>query len=303
MNNSTTLRRGWQLLPCAILFLLLSLPARLTAQESVPYRILLNDPTRVPTTYVDLLYFDYEGSMSNQLKWHKGVPGLGATAQFELKPLDKMGFEGKATLFYTGKKTQFVKLPFHLEGGGVISLKSKIKEQPIKVPLKTFKTKADVVTDDGQWLGTVDAIGYNYIEVMAKKEFRTWARAGLMFRRSTYRPMNDGNYTLGAQTVGGVYLGVEVTRRAHVVTELSDKVALSAEYMKMYADIMVYPLATVSTPQRNNRTPIGFRIGATGKLPGMKNVLNYMFPKVEFGLYPLDGFYWSVGLGINLYKA
>lgn len=280
-----------------------SLAIALKAQELVPYRILVNDPQLVPTTYIDVVYFDVEGSMANQLKWHKGVPGVGSSAQAEFKPLDRMGIQGKVCVYWAGKKRQTMKLPFHIEGGAALSLSSKIKVQKIKVPIKSFKTRVDVVDTDGNWLGRADAIQMNYIEVMADKEFRTWGRAGLMFRRSSYSPHIDANLQLGAQTVAGIYAGVEVTRRAHVVTQLADKSTVSAEYFKTYVDLMAFPLATFSTPDRGKRVPIGFRFGATGKLPGMRNFMNYCFPKVEFGLWPLDGPYWSVGLGINLYKS
>ncbi len=280
---------------------LLSFTAK--AQQPAPYTLIVNDPSMVPSTYIDLVYFDYEGTMSNPDKWNQNVAGLGSTIQAEIKPMDKIGVQGKLSFYWYGDKKEVVKLPTHLEGGAVMSIGSKIKEQDIKVPLRYFKTKVDVVDDQGRWRGTTDGIGMNYIEVKAKKEFRTWARAGALLRRSTYRPNINRSSQLGSETVVGVYAGIEVTRKAHVVAQLADREAVSAEYLKFYGDLMIFPVAAHSTPDRGKRTPVGFRLGMTGKAPGMRHFANYMAPKVEIGMWPLDGWFWSVGFGMSLYKS
>ncbi|HHG85298.1 MAG TPA: hypothetical protein ENJ82_11185, partial [Bacteroidetes bacterium] len=65
-----------------LMFLLLmgmSFPGLSWAQDVINYKMLVNDPTLVPTSYIDIVYFDYEGSMANQNKWHKAVNGLGSS--------------------------------------------------------------------------------------------------------------------------------------------------------------------------------------------------------------------------------
>ncbi len=270
--------------------------------NNVPYKILVDDASRVPGSYVDLFYFNYEGAMVNQLNWHKGFDGLGSSIQAEFKPSGKFGVQGRASVFYIGEKKEQMKLPFHLEAGGLVSLKSKIKAQEIKVPLKSFRKRVDIVDRSGNTIGSGTALAYNYIKVMADKEFTSWGRAGMLFRRATYKPMVDGMPLLGSQSVLGIFAGIEFIRKAHVETEVYDKVIVSAEYFKTYGDILFYPVATFSTAVANRKRLLGFRFGATGKLPGMKAALNYMFPRVEFGKLPLDGWYWNVGIGVNLYK-
>lgn len=288
----------------SVLLLLLSLTyQKANAQENVPYQIRINDPSIVPNSYIDLVYFDYEGTMSNPDKWNQNVGGLGSTVQAEIKPMDKIGIQGKLSIYWYGDKSEVVKLPIHLEGGAVMALGSKIKNQDIKIPLRYFKTKVEVTDNQGRWIGRTDGIGMNYIEVEAKKEFKTWARAGLLFRRATYRPNINRSSQLGAQTVAGIYAGFELCRKAHVVAQIENREAVSAEYIKFYGDLMFFPIAAHSTADRGKYTPLGFRLGMTGKAPGMRHFLNYMAPKVEIGMWPLDGFYWSVGLGINLYKS
>lgn len=271
--------------------------------ESIPYKILVNDPTIVPTNYVDLYYFDYEAAMVNQLNWQKKFDGLGSTVMAEIGVANAVGVQARASVYYLGERTEQMKLPFHVEAGGYFKVKEMVKKQKIKVPLRTFKTRVRIEDRDGNYLGSGKALAYNFIEVMANKQFDVRGRAGAMFRRQTYAPVVEGTSYMGSQSVMGIYIGGEVTRRAHVETQVFDSVITSAEYFKSYADVVIFPVATVSTPAQNRRRLIGFRFGATGKLPGMKNIMNWMFPKVEFGKLPLDGWYWNVGFGMNLYKS
>lgn len=286
-----------------ILIVLVGITTISFSQEKVQYRILLDSAELVPKSYIDAYFFNFEGSMSNQVNWHKAAEGLRAGLQGEFVLPGGLGVEGMVFATYSGDEKEVSKLPMHLEAGAFKKIKSKKKGQSIKVPIRQFKTKVDVVSEEsGRWLGEVDAVQTNYIEVTAQKLFESNLRGGVTFRNSSYTPSIEGNKELGTQTNLGVYGGMSFLRKAHILTQLKDKSTVSAEYMKIYVDAIFYPVVAYSTTATTKKSPIGFRTGVNGKLPGMKGWFAKMVYNVEFGLLPLDGWYWGVGIGVNVFK-
>ncbi|MCB0736489.1 MAG: hypothetical protein KDC92_03175 [Bacteroidetes bacterium] len=273
------------------------------AAQDVSYQILEDSANRIENTYVTFYELRVDMSAVDQSKWHKGFAGIGSElqVQYALKP--NFGIDAIGTYYWFGDKRLGTNMPFRLDIGVWTNNEGKYKTQEIKVPLRLFKTKANVEDDKGRWLGTVDAIGLSYITVEAQKLFQTGLRGGLTMRRATYRPMVDSKYQLGIQNVLGMYGGVQFTRKAHVVTQLEHKVAVSAEYMKWYLDLMYFPIASTTTVDINNRKRLGYRFGVWATSPGMKGLFAKTVYNVELGRLPLDGWYVSLGLGWRLYKS
>ncbi|MBO6516464.1 MAG: hypothetical protein JJ975_07920, partial [Bacteroidia bacterium] len=159
-------------------FVWLSLCASLCKAQGVAYYVLEDSADRIASSYIDLVYFDYEGSMSNQLKYHKGVPGGLATLRADMKLSDPVGVEGQLGMGWFGEKLDVVR-PLRIEAGGNYKVKTKYREQDIKVHLRSYKVKADVTDKTtGTYLGRVDALKTEFIEVPARKKFEYFGRAG-----------------------------------------------------------------------------------------------------------------------------
>jgi len=270
--------------------------------QTIQYTVLEDNPKLVPTTYIDLMAFDYEGGLSNPDEWQERMSGLGIGLNVNYPLSETFKINSRLTLFYAGDRTEVVKLPLHIEGVAAKRIRSKNVEKDVKVNVNYFYSTADVVTSNGRWLGTVDVLNVNQIVVPGTYEKNTYARGGTLFRRSTYAPTLESGREFGSQANLGIFGGLEWESKVHVVTWLSTgKSALSSQYLRYYLDGLFYPLASASTSDVANKTPFGFRFGVTGQLVDMKiGFMSRMVPKIEVGMYPLDGLFWNVGIGCNL---
>lgn len=187
-----------------------------------------------------------------------------------------------------------------VDAGVFYRLGEKKKVKDVKVNVSTFKTKVDVETSSGRYLGTVDALGVNQILVDGTYKLQNSARGGLCYQSGTYDRQRDG---IGTYNSVGVFAGFVRESKVHIDVALTDRMTKSAQYVRMYAVIVFFPVANSDISPLGEISRLGFRAGAQGSLPGMKNFLNAMAPKVEIGYHVLNGSYFQLGFGYNIYKS
>ena len=273
----------------------------LSARAQVGYRILNDNPDAVPSNYVYLYYFDFEGSMLAQVDernsavgalgssveaWHQITPSLGTNVFF------KYGFSGDAK--------EVKKAPIRLDAAAFYRLGEKKKVKDVKVNVSTFKAKVDVEDGQGKYIGTVDALGVNQIIVDGTYKLQNSVRGGIAYQNGTY---DRGLKGLGTYNSMSIYAGFVRESKVHVDVALEDRKTTSAQYLRMYADVMFSPVANSDVSPLGKVSRLGFRAGAVGSFPGMRNFMNAMAPKVEIGYHVLNGTYFQIGLGINVYKS
>lgn len=283
-----------------IVVLLSFLTVNLSAQ--VGYRLLVDSPEVVPNNYYYLYYFDFDGSMlADQDVRNQSASGLGVSIDVWQHVTDNMGVNSSVKYSYGGPTAELSKLPIKLDLGGFYRLNEKKKVKGVKVNVSTFKTKVDVEDSRGKYLGTVDALGVNQITVDGTYRLQNSVRGGIAYQNGTY----DRGRQIGSGTYNslGIYAGFVRESKVHVDVALKDRKTTSAQYVRMYADVMINPMAKTDVLPMGKISRLGFRAGALGSFPGMRNFMNAMTPKVEIGYHVLNGSYFQVGFGINVYKS
>jgi hypothetical protein len=204
-------------------------------------------------------------------------------------------------LNYSDLRSEYIQYPVKIETAFHNRFASKERQKPVRINVRAFKTVVEEVDVYGNFRGFRDAIGVEQIEVMGTEGITRYARGGLLFQNGSYlrnAPKESGSYTTGA-----FFVGFAQESRISVTAQLLNRTSTSAQYMRTYFDLMVFPVATTSVENVGKRSIVGFRVGGLGHFPGMKNFMNAMAPKVEIGMNALDGWYWQVGLGFNVYKS
>ncbi|MGB0850247.1 MAG: hypothetical protein ACPGTP_03305 [Bacteroidia bacterium] len=283
-----------------IIFILLSFwSANLSAQ--VGYRLLVDSPEVVPTNYYYLYYFDYDGALLADVDArNNAVGGLGISAEAWQEITPSIGVTSYFKYNYSGAVTESSKFPVRLDLGAFYRMGEKRKVKDVNVNVSTFKTKVDVEDNRGRYLGSVDALGVNQIMVDGTYKLQNSLRGGLTYQNGTYDRQLDGG--IGTYNSLGVFAGFVRESKVHVDVALEDRKTTSAQYLRMYADVMFFPVANSDVSPLGKVSRLGFRTGAVGSFPGMRNFMNAMAPKVEVGYHVLNGSYFQVGFGYNVFK-
>lgn len=271
------------------------------AQQKIEYKILVDSPGVVPSNFVYLYYFDYFGRMSNAEKRHRAVRGLGASINAFHHITKDEAVEFSFHMNHSDLRSSARKYPIKTDAAFNHVIGRKSRSKGVRINIRAFKTVVEVNDQYGNFRGFHDAIGVEQIEVPGTEGLTRYARAGLLYQNGSYdrqKPKELGTYHTGA-----VFVGFAQESRINVDVQLLNRTSRSAQYMRTYFDLMYFPLATTTADNKGKKSALGFRIGGLGHFPGMKNFMNYMAPKVEIGINALDGWYWQVGLGFNVYKS
>ncbi|MFK8037136.1 MAG: hypothetical protein AB8B74_02515 [Crocinitomicaceae bacterium] len=256
------------------------------AQESIPYKVSYDNPDDLGNNYIYGYYFDYMTGNSTS--------SLGVSTNTWIA-LNKINLEADLKLGFLGDAAAVKRLSTRINVGAGFEISNKKKVKDVKVNVNTFYTKVDVETADGKYVGRFDALAVQQIKVPGTYKLETTLQGGLLYRNGSVDKSYEGRFR-----ELGIYGGVTYESKVNITTDLFDKQSKSAQYLRMYADLVYYPVFTLtnSDPELDN-SRIGFRVGGLGHLPNMNNFINYMAPKIEAGLNPV-GFYFIVGLGFNI---
>ena len=269
------------------------------AQDKIEYRTVVDNPDLVPDNYLFLYYFDYEASLlSDQDERHSAVASLGASINGIYKVSDKLKADAYFKYAYFGDVKEVKKFPVKLDLGVSYLVSNKRKNKDVKVNVSSYTTTVEVKDDNGKTLGWTDAVGVNQIMVPGTYKLETGLRGGLSYQNGTY---DRGSNGLGTYRTLAASIGIVRESKVHLVAELRDGHRISAQYLRMYFDLNFYPLASSSINTIGKVSRLGFKAGAQGSLPGMRNFMNYMTPKVEIGYHALNGSYFQIGLGLDLF--
>lgn len=269
-----------------IIYCLLLCSFGVFAQETIPYSVTFDDPDQLGNSYIYGYYFDYMSGNSTS------SAGISTNAWIAM---NKLNFEGDFKLGFYGDAAEVNRLSGRINLGAGLEIANKKKEGSVKVNVRAFKTKIDVETSDGVYLGKFDAIGVQQIKVPGTYKYETTLQAGAIYRNGSVAKSYQGTFR-----ELGIYAGIARESKVNILTELYDREAVSAQYIRMYAHAVFYPVMSLDVPDDEfDKSRFGFRAGALGHLPGMNNFINYMTPKVEVGYNPF-GFYFALGLGMNI---
>jgi hypothetical protein len=272
-----------------VTFCLIMIISKANSQKTVEYKIVSDNPDNIPNNYIYWYYFDYQS----------GINGLGTSLNSWYHVSPKIIAEASLKFDYFGDSKALKKFPLKLSGGVAFTFKEKKKIKNVKVNVSSFKTKVAVEDEDGNFKGYVDAIGVNQIIVPGTYKFETSVHGGLEYQNGTIKSEKNG---LGTFNSLGVYAGIVRESKVGVNTQIKDRIATSNQYIRMYADVMVFPVANTTITNEGKKSFIGFRAGAVGSFPGMKNFINFMTPKVEIGYHVYTGIYFQVGFGVDILR-
>ncbi len=266
--------------------------------NSIEYRVVSDEPERIPDNFLFLYYFDYQGGLlNNPDERHNAVGSLGSSVDV-WQHVGPIVISGTFKLGYAGDASEAKKIHFKTDVGVSLPIGSRTKKKTAKVNVSLFTKIVSVEDEDGNFLGVAEVVGVNQILVPATYKYSRYARAGIDFQNGTY----DRNLaSIGTYNSLGIYAGFVRESRVNVVTQLLNREALSSQYIRMYVDGFFYPLLSTDVDPVGKKLPFGIRAGMQGSLPGMKNFINWMVPKVEIGFHGFHGTYFMVGFGVNLY--
>ena len=277
------------------LLLILLMPTAFYAQEKVNFKVITDDPNHVSDKLVNA-YFSFNYGKNSDISIGFGVDGL-----WKIKD----GIEAIGDLSYApGLLIPFS--GFHTELGGTYELSSKTKVKDVKVVLKWSDSKSQVgnTVYENKSATWVDSKG----TFLAK----TKARGGLYMHKSGYRLKNNGLDVDGNFSMTGLFVGLEKSTQAALISEVDGKKGVTSGLTRFYADALVMPLIKV------DGTGDGFGVGGRlgfwtifnpnkAKKSSPDRLVHYqayqtMFFKVEVGYRPFDKYFFSMSTGINVFK-
>lgn len=200
---------------------------------------------------------------------------------------------------------------FQIEGGLFFPLKSKevTKEVPVFLSYDPYAgTKYNF--DDGK---TYNIEETKYIKIPSGKYKNTYGvRSGLHYRSvgiaDDIQDLEPGNIN-----IGGIYLGGQMTSQAFVRTIINDDVErIGAGFTRLYADIFILPISTVSNDMllmaediKSDGT-IGWRVGYQWYISPHEGEYKFFGNSVfgaELGSRPLSGFMFNLYWGYALNRS
>ncbi|MFM7328824.1 MAG: hypothetical protein ACKORJ_06290 [Bacteroidota bacterium] len=269
-----------------------------SAQNMVSYQVVENEPeklARLSLTF-DYLYMNFgkgnvEGSSADY-----GINGT-------FRPAEAMEVNGMVHL----PLISFQKPAAVLVDANVVLYLSKNRiVKTVPVYLKYQETKGLLT----------NTITTSSIEVPdANVDNRFGLRGGIYLRRNSYSEIGDPSDRVAAVTQTGVYGGIQLFRTVNLRLKTGDGTAATEGGVIWYADVMI--LGTSFSDQavldyyklvNGKIAPIGVRVGVMLKpvMPGNSSTRIGFFKSLdmrgEFGVRPVDRFFFNMGVGWNFLR-
>lgn len=225
---------------------------------------------------------------------------LGASGAYGLT--SRIGFEGNASTSYVsirpGGYTQ-------VEGGAFLNLRMREKTKNTRVILSYSRTSGVNST----------TTSVSYLEVPARVKIATGLRGGLNYSSTGIK--TDGIKVAAASgqlNLAGLYAGIQTTNKHLIKTQLQGESEPSptGALFKLYADVLLYPVSSISDPFLDSKLPSGNLGGRAGILwvvapytkrqhPNYRAFLHRLNISTEIGSKPVEGFYIKMGAGWGLF--
>ncbi|MFY0606096.1 MAG: hypothetical protein JXR10_05235 [Cyclobacteriaceae bacterium] len=262
------------------LIAILSFLITLQSFGQISYKIIEDDPSQIKTSFVGI-GIGFEGSVDNALM-------IAAPARMSLSNgMAVEGIVGFDAYKLGGKGPTFL-----LDGGLFLPLSAKTKTKDVRI-VTAFEMESNAFT--GERTETT-----RFFMAPATVDINYGARGGAYFRTAGVEQTGFGEGTFA--TIGGIYLGGQMTSKAFVNTEVEgykNPLAASA-FTRVFFDLMVLPVSSVDdttfgTNAKKDKL-IGWRTGLQmfgNAHKGAKGFFTKAIYTMELGSRPLTGLYFQ----------
>lgn len=271
-----------------------------TQGERMTYQILEDEPESANTNFIAPEF----GAESNSTDLSIF---LGANARKAF--VGNLTFEGLARFDVYSMNAGSAS--FQIEAGGFLPLitKEKNKEVPIMLSYNPYAGK-QYNTDDGKLYNVEET---KYIKVPSGKYKNKYGIRGGLHFRSTGVADDIANLDPGNINLGGLYIGGQMTSQAFVKALINDDVErIGAGFTRLYADILVLPVSTVSDDMLLDAEDLksdgilGWRVGYQWYISPHEGEYKFFGNSVfgaEIGSRPLSGFMFNFTWGYALNRS
>lgn len=214
----------------------------------------------------------------------------------------RIGFEGNLSTSYLSIRPEGYT---QLEGGAFLNFKSREKTKDTRVML-SYQRSSDVYTT---------TTSTSYVEVPAKVKIVTGLRGGIYYSSSGLK--TDGIKVAAASgklNLAGIYAGIQTTNKHLIKTQMKgeQEPTPTGALFKLYADMLLFPMSSISDPFLDSQLSTGNLGGRAGILwvlapytkkhhPNYRAFLHRLNISSEIGSKPVDGFYIKMGAGWGLF--
>ncbi len=248
--------------------------------SQISYKIIEDDPEQIKTSFVGV-GVGFEGSNDNSLMF-------AAPARLALQNgMAVEGIVGFDAYKLSGKGATFL-----LDGGLYLPMINKTKTKDVRI-VTDFETTSNNFTGERTETTT-------YFEAPATIAIDYGPRGGAYFRTAGIEQtvLADGTFA----TMGGIYLGGQMTSKGFVNTEIEgyDDPRAASAFTRIFFDFMVLPVSSIDdTVIANNAKKdklIGWRTGLQmfgNAHKGAKGFFRKAIYTVELGSRPYTGMYFQ----------
>lgn len=264
--------------------------------QQVSYRVLEDNPDQAFTKFV-APEFGMENNATDL-----GV-FLGVSTRRRLTGSMVLEAVGRFDLFSSNSSGA----TYLLEGGIFLPLKSKIKNKEVPIIL-SYDPYAGTAYNNGQRYNVEETKFLTIPSGQYKNEYGL--RGGIHHRvigvEDDINGIAPGNISLA-----GVYLGGQMTTKAHVRTKINDDVErYGAGFTRIYFDFLILPVSNLSAealaPAAKSDGAIGWRIGYQWYVSPHEGSYKFLGNSVfgaELGSRPLSGFLFNITWGFALNRS
>lgn len=211
----------------------------------INYTIIADDPSQIKTNFVGA-GIGFEGSLDNSVV-------IAAPGRFSLK--NGMAVEG--IVGFDAYKLSGNGATILIDGGLYLPMGNKTKTKDVKI-ITDFQSSSNYVTG-------VRTETTSYFEAPATVDMDYGPRGGAYFRTAGIEQTGFGEGTFA--TMGGIYLGGQVTQKAFVNTKIEgmDEPRAASAFTRVFFDVMVLPVSSINDTALPNKAKkdklIGWRTG------------------------------------------
>ncbi len=259
----------------SILFLLIGVQAF----SQISYKIIADDPSQIKTSFVGV-GIGFEGSVDNSLM-------IAVPARLALKN----GMAAEGVIGFDAYKLGGKGPTFLLDGGLFLPMKSKTKTKDVKIITDFSSTTS--------FSGETTEIT-TFFEVPATIDINYGPRGGAYFRTAGVEQTGFGAGTFA--TIGGIYLGGQMTSKAFVNTEIDgfDEPRAASAFTRIFFDFMILPVSSINDTSIGTNAKkdklIGWRTGLQmfgNAHKGAKGFFRKAIYTIELGSRPITGLYFQ----------
>jgi hypothetical protein len=264
--------------------------------QTVNYQVLEDDPDKAYTRFIaPELGVEYNATDFSV--------SLGANGRYGLTKLLTLEGAARFDVFSSNAKSA----TYLVEGGVFFPLKSKVITKEVPIVL-SYNPYAGTAYKDGKSYNVEETKSITIPSGQYKNEYGL--RGGLHHRTVGVGDLVSG-ISEGNITLGGIYLGGQMTSQAYVKAKINDDVErYGAGFTRVYFDVMILPISDLDNPglarTAKSDGSMGWRVGYQWFVSPHDGDYKFLGNSVfgaELGKRPLSGFLFNITWGLALNRS